>query len=337
MTAGTDRVSLTAALTHTPHLTKSQWRATGLAVRFLIAIRAPVLVMTFASAALGGALAWWHGSADGIGWALCTLGLLLAHASNNLLNDLTDSLLGIDRGDYFRTRYGAHVLEHDLMSARGLLGLTALTGAAALAIGLYLCERVGPAVLWPLAAGALLRVCYTYPLKRLGLGELAVRLVWGPLMTGGAYLVTSHGWHASAAWVGGVAGLAPTAVILGKHLDKREFDAARGIRTLPVRLGAARTRATLVAILALPYACIAWLAARGDLPWSASIVLLALPDTVRAIRAFRRDAPSTRPPDYPANVWPLWYAAHAFAGARAIGILLLAGVAIAAIVHPLPR
>jgi len=326
-------VSWLAAITRTPRLTKPQWRATRPAVRFLIATRTPVLVMTFASAALGGALAWWRGAADGLGWSLAVLGLLLAHATNNLLNDLTDSLIGIDRGDYFRTRYGTHVLEHGLMSVRALGGLTALTGGAALAIGLYLCTRVGPAVLWPLGAGAFFLVCYTYPLKRLGLGEVAVLLVWGPLMTGGAYLVASHACSASAAWVGAVAGLVPTAVIFGKHLDKIEFDAARGIRTLPVRLGARRTRAVLVALLALPYPCIAGLVATGGLPWSASIVLLALPTTVRAIRACRENAPATPPPNYPADVWPLWYSAHAFASARSTGTLLLVGVGIAALVN----
>jgi len=328
-----DAVSWVAALTHTPRLTKPQWRATHPAVRFLIATRTPVLVMTFASTALGGALAWWHGATDGIGWSLAAFGLLLAHATNNLLNDLTDSLMGIDRGDYFRTRYGTHVLEHGLMSVRSLVGLTAVAGAIALAIGLYLCARVGPAVLWPLSAGAFFLVCYTHPLKRLGLGEVAVLLVWGPLMTGGAYLVASHAWSGSAAWIGTVAGFAPTAVIFGKHLDKIEFDAARGIRTLPVRLGAQRTRAVLVAMLLLPYPCVAWLVAHGDLPWSASIVLLALPATARAVRACRRAAPTTPPPNYPADVWPLWYAAHAFASARSTGLLLLAGVGIAALAH----
>ena len=327
MTEGADRVSLVAALTHTPVLTVSQWRETTPLVRYLIAVRAPVLAMTLAAAALGGALAWRHGAIDVVAWAVCTIGLLFAHASNNLLNDLTDSLLGIDRGDYFRTQYGTHVLEHGLMSRAELVGWIAATGAAALVAGLWLIARVGPDVAWLLGAGALLLVLYTYPLKRLGLGEVAVLIVWGPLMVGGSDRIASHAWHAGAVCVGFASGLLPTAVIFGKHLDKLGFDSTRGIGTLPVRLGAARTRVAIVAMSLAPYPAIAALAALGELPWTAAFVLVALPAGLRAIRAFRQEAPRERPLDYPTDVWPLWYSAHAFAHARLFGTALLASFA----------
>jgi 1,4-dihydroxy-2-naphthoate octaprenyltransferase len=324
MTASADRVSLAAALSRTPVLTASQWRRTSPFVRYLIAVRAPVLAMTCAAAALGGASAWWRGRIDAAAWTVCTIGLLLAHAANNLLNDLTDSLRGVDCGDYFRTRYGAHVLEHGLMSRTALTSLTAATGAAALAAGLWLTARSGPDVAWPLGAGAFLLLFYTYPLKQLGLGELAVWLAWGPLMVGGTDLVASHAWHWSAAWLGAAAGLLPTTVIFGKHLDKLHFDAVRGIGTLPVRLGAVRSRQLVVAMSVAPYAAVAALAGTDVLPWTAALVLFALPTGSRAIRAFRREPPPQRPPDYPAEVWPLWYAAYAFAHARRFGALLLA-------------
>ena len=333
MTGGADRVSVVAALTHTPVLTVSQWRETTPLVRYLIAVRAPVLAMTLTAAALGGALAWRHGAIDTAAWAVCTLGLLLAHATNNLLNDLTDSLLGIDRGNYFRTQYGTHVLEHGLMSRAELAGSTAATGAAALAAGLWLVARVGSDVAWLLGAGALLLVLYTYPLKRLGLGELAVLLVWGPLMVGGTDRIASHAWHAGAVWVGVTSGLLPTAVIFGKHLDKLGFDSARGIGTLPVRLGAARTRLAIVAMSLTPYPAIAALAACGELPWTAACVLAALPAGLRAVRAFRQEAPRERSLDYPADVWPLWYSAYAFAHARLFGMMLLSSFVAAWIVR----
>ena len=60
---------------------------------------------------LSEALALLDGAFQFVPWFLCTLGLLLAHATNNLLNDYTDSRRGIDSGNYFRNQYGAHVLE----------------------------------------------------------------------------------------------------------------------------------------------------------------------------------------------------------------------------------
>ncbi len=302
------------------------WRASSFAARWLIASRAPVLVMTFSSAAVGGVLAGLAGPVDGIAWALCVAGLLLAHATNNQLNDFTDSALGIDRGNYFRNRYGAHVLEDGLLSRRQLCVSIALTGAAALAIGAYLSLRIGPAVLWPLGAGAFFLLFYTYPLKRLGFGEIAVLLVWGPLMTGGSYLAATGTWSNWAALIGFVQALPPTTVIFGKHIDKLRFDAAKGIRTMPVRLGAARARAAVIGMLALPYACVPLLVTFGRLPWTALIVFAALPHAIRVSRTFRTESPAACPPGYPADVWPVWYAAHAFAHARVFGLLLLGGL-----------
>ncbi len=298
-------------------------------VRWLIASRAPVLIMTFCSAAVGGMLALLNGPVDPVAWVACLIGLLLAHATNNQLNDFTDSALGIDKGNYFRNRYGAHVLEDGLLTRRQLLVSIAITGIAALLIGVWLTQQIGGAVLWPLAGGALLLLFYTYPLKKLGLGELAVLLVWGPLMTGGSYLAASGTWSAWAASIGAVYALAPTAVIFGKHIDKYAFDREKGVRTLPVRLGAARARQLVIAMLVLPYIAIPALVILARLPTPSLLAMIALPDAIRAIRVYRHAPPDACPQDYPAEAWPLWYSAFAFVHARSFGIYLLAGLIVA--------
>ena len=45
-----------------------------------------------------------------------------------------------------------------------------------------------------LVFGAFFVLFYTFPLKYIGLGEVAVLLVWGPLMVGGAYHVITGRW-----------------------------------------------------------------------------------------------------------------------------------------------
>lgn len=279
-------------------------------------------------------LALLDGPVDAVAWFGCLGGLLLAHAANNQLNDFTDSALGIDKGDYFRNRYGSHVLEDELLTRQQLLVSIAITATAALLIGLWLTLRIGSAVLWPWAGGALLLLFYTYPLKKLGLGEIAVLLVWGPLMTGGSYLAASGAWSPWVAAIGTIYALAPTTVIFGKHIDKRPFDQAKNVRTLPVRLGSERARYTAIAMLVLPYVAMPVLVMLARLPWPSLLATLALPDAMRAIGAFRRTPPDTCPPDYPAAAWPLWYSAFAFVHARNFGLYLLAGLAVAWIVAP---
>jgi 1,4-dihydroxy-2-naphthoate octaprenyltransferase len=322
----TNGVSLLRACTAVPHVSRDAWRASSRAVQWLIASRAPVLVMTFSSAAVGGALALLRGPIDAIAWLWCLVGLLLAHATNNQLNDLIDSMLGIDRGNYFRKRYGAHVLEDGLLSRGLLLASIGITGGFALGIGVWLSTRIGAVVLWPLCAGAFFLIFYTYPLKRLGLGEVAVLLVWGPLMTGGSYLAATGTWSGWAASIGVVQALAPAAVIFGKHIDKLALDAEKRVRTLPVRLGVRRARYAAIAIIAAPYLCVPVLAAFDRLPPTTLLVLFALPNAVRAIRVHLAGPPEACPANYPADVWPLWYSAYAFAYARNFGLLFLTGL-----------
>ena len=69
-------------------------------------------------------------------WFLLALGLIMAHATNNLLNDFTDYSRGVDQDNYYRSQYGPQPLVHGLMTKRELLTYAALTGAIALAAGL---------------------------------------------------------------------------------------------------------------------------------------------------------------------------------------------------------
>ena len=115
-----------------------------------------------------------------------------------------------------------------------------------------------------------MNVAYTAPplrLKKRGLGELDVILVWGPLMIAGTYYsavgrVPWQVWPASIPY-----GLLCTAVLMGKHIDKLPWDQAAGVRTLPVILGEARARivteALMVAFYIAVVACVSPARCRG--------------------------------------------------------------------------
>jgi 1,4-dihydroxy-2-naphthoate octaprenyltransferase len=320
------RISIAQALTAMPRVSTGQWQASSWIARWLISARASVLVMTFSSAAIGGLLALGTDSFDAPAWIACVGGLLLAHAANNQLNDLTDSVQGIDAGNYFRTRYGAHVLEDQLLTRRGLWRYIAATAGAALAIGIWLVDRVGPALITPLILGAVFLVFYTWPLKHWGLGEPSVLIVWGPLMVGGTYLAATGVWSWTAALVGTVFALGPTTVIFGKHIDKIAFDTEKGVRTFPVRIGATAARRWVQAMNVLQYVATFGCVAAGVLPWPVLLVALALPKARQMHRIYRREAPEVCPPDYPKSAWPLWYVACAFDHTRWFGLLFLVGL-----------
>ena len=76
--------------------------------RWLVITRAGMLPMTLTAGALAGLLAVrQHGFAAG--WfALAFIGIVLAHISNNLLNDMFDTDTSLDTGDYPRALFAPH-------------------------------------------------------------------------------------------------------------------------------------------------------------------------------------------------------------------------------------
>ncbi|HVR88782.1 MAG TPA: prenyltransferase [Candidatus Limnocylindria bacterium] len=306
---------------------RAAWQRLDIVSRWLIVARASVLVITFISVAIAGLLAIRAGRFDAPLWVLSALALLLAHATNNLLNDLTDHLKGVDKNNYFRAIYGPHALEHQLLSTRGLLAYAAFSGLIALAIGGYLVSVRGPLALALFAAGAFFVLFYTWPLKYIGLGEVAVLLVWGPLMIGGTYFVVSGVWDWDVALVGLPYALGATTVIFGKHIDKLEDDRARGIHTLPVLIGERAARWTIGAMIVLMYATVVYLVIIGFVSPVVLVVFFALPRARTALDLFSKPRPTERPEHWPAFVWPLYFVRAAFSHNRRFGLLLLVGLA----------
>lgn len=318
-----------------PRVDKSEWDSLDLVSRWLIATRSAVLVMTFNSAAIAGLLAARDGRFDFVLWSLVTVGLLFAHATNNLVNDLTDHWKGVDKDNYFRSQYGPQPLEHGLMTQNEVLTYTAVTGLIALAAGIALVVLRGEATLWLLGSGVFFVLFYTWPLKYIGMGEVAVIVVWGPLMVGGGYYVVTGEINDAVLLASLPVALAATTVLFGKHTDKLEADRAKGIRTMPVLLGERNSRWVTIGMLTLQYLLVIWLVATGALSWLMLAVLGAGNWYWLALRAYSQPRPAAPPAEYPPNIWPLWYAAFAFQHTRRFGMLFLLGLALDAAGHRL--
>jgi 1,4-dihydroxy-2-naphthoate octaprenyltransferase len=321
------------ALTVIPRLEKPEWDGLDVVAKWLISTRAAVLIITVIPCVIAGLLAIRVGRFDPLLWLLVTVGLVMAHATNNLLNDLIDYRMGVDKNNYFRTQYGVQPIESGLMSMRQNLLYAAVTGLAALACGAYLVYVRGGPTIWLLSLGAFLVLFYTWPLKYIGLGEIAVLVVWGPLMIAGGYFVITGEWDWRVVVASLPYGLGATSVIFGKHIDKYEFDKVKHIRTLPVLLGESVSRYTVIAMMLAQYLFVAYLVITGYFSAALLLVLLAAGALVRALRVYSRPRPAARPQNYPAASWPLWFVAFSFVHNRVFGLWFLAGLGADVILH----
>jgi 1,4-dihydroxy-2-naphthoate octaprenyltransferase len=316
------------ALSQMPKLSQPEWQALDPVAKWLIACRASVLFMTFTAAALGGLMAWRAGYFHWDLWLATVLGLMFAHATNNLLNDYTDSRRGIDKDNYYRNQYGVHVLEDGLMSEGQFWRYVGVTAGIALALGGWLVFQRSGFTLDLMLAGAFFVLFYTWPLKYYGLGEPAVLLVWGPLMVGGSYYVLAGNWSWSVTWLSLVFALGPTTVLFGKHTDKLEADRIKGVHTLPVLLGERLSRYCVLAMISAQYLLCILLVVAGSFGWPLLLVLFSLPALPLLFAVYGNPKPSAPPEDYPQGAWPLWFSAYAFRHTRRFTSLFLLGVVI---------
>src|SRR5512138_856605 len=318
------------ALNVIPEVSKEEWDQLDVISRWLISSRAAVLIMTFLSAALAGIFAARDGAFHLGPWLVLAFGLVMAHASNNIFNDFTDYVRGVDKDNYFRTMYGAQPIASGLVTRRQHLTYFAVTALLAFLAGVYLIAINGwDVTIWVLLGlGAFFVLFYTWPLKYVAMGELAVLLVWGPLMIGGGYYVLAHHWNwnvvvASLPYVLGV-----TTVIFGKHIDKLKIDKEKRIFTVPVIIGEKAARYADLAMMILPYPITLYLIATRFFTPVMLIVFLAIPTLLKTYPALLKPKPAERPEGFPDGQggWPLYFAPLGFVNNRSFGLYFLLGL-----------
>ena len=314
------------ALNVIPEVSKDEWDQLDIISKWLISTRAAVLVMTFISAALAGLFALRDGSFNPSSWFALAFGLIMAHASNNILNDFTDYIRGVDKDNYFRNIYGAQPIASGLMTRRQHLTYFAVTGFMALLAGLYLVfiNSHDPFIWTLLGLGIFFVLFYTWPLKYIGMGEIAVLLVWGPLMIGGGYYVLAHNWSWNVVLACLPYALGVTTVIFGKHIDKLTLDKEKGINTLPVVIGEKASRYAVLAMMILPYLLTLYLIAAKFFTPVMLIVFFAVPNFLNIYPIFLKPKPAEKPKGQPG--WPLYFVGYAFFNNRKFGILFMAGL-----------
>ena len=306
--------------------------------KWLVITRAAVFSMTVTSGLIGGLLAIGAARLTGevaVSWgllALAIVGLVVAHAANNMINDYFDLEGGVDTDDYVRALYAPHPILSGWVTKRQLGAAILLANAIDLAILLFLMSQRGPLVAAFALGGLFVSVFYVAPpirLKHIGLGEPGVFLVWGPLMVVGTFFVATGqvpGW----AWIASLPyAILVTTVLFGKHIDKIEADKGKGVRTMPVLLGERRARLVAKALMVAFYPIVIGAALAGWIgPW-VGLVVLGLPKLAATLRTYSSPRPETPPHSYVG--WPLWFVGASFVHTRRAGALLILGLVLNAL------
>jgi 1,4-dihydroxy-2-naphthoate octaprenyltransferase len=312
---------------------KKEWEALDVVSKWLIATRSAVTTVTIYSGIIAGFLAWRDGYFAFLPWLIVTLGLFIAHGTNNLLNDYTDFSRGVDSDNYFRTQYGVHPLVQKFWTKDIQIKWFIVSGVLATLSGIFALfyTDFNPYIIGVFALGAVVLLFYTWPFKYWGIGELSIFLIWGPIMIGSVYVVLALGAGGDISNVFKVAlagvpfGLGVASINIGKHIDKMDDDKKKGVGTFPVRVGQTVARYVNILSIVLAYGVIFYLVATGYFSTLMLIIIFALQRAMYAVAVLSKPRPEGPPKGFEA-FWPTWFSGFCFYHNRMFGGLFILGI-----------
>jgi 1,4-dihydroxy-2-naphthoate octaprenyltransferase len=273
--------------------------------------RPQFLILSIVLAFFGTTVAWYDGSFN-IWYALLAgFGLLLTHASVNILNDYFDFRSGIDQAAK-RTPFsgGSGLLPAGLLTPRQVLWLGIAAFVLAIPIGVFFVIIKGWQLLPLLVVAALFIVLYSPLILKRPWPEWAAGAGLGALPILGMYFVQTGAYTGTA-----LIACIPSAFLVHNLLLLNEFpdvvaDKIAKRQTMPIAVGRKNAAIFYSVVNIAVYAwVIAWVIA-GSLfdtvysmpPWTL-LALLSLPLSIRGIRGtMNNEDPSKLMPGMASNV-----------------------------------
>lgn len=297
--------------------------------KFFLATRVPFLSATVIPVILGAVIARWQGFSA---WWLVVAALLGAsaiHLGLNVANDIFDTASGADDANVNPTPFsgGSRVIQYGLVGTRAMWVLSGSLFAGGIAVGLVLAAARGRTLLWIGAAGIFLAVFYTAPPFRLvyrGLGDLAVALGFGPIVTVGAFYVVAQRVTAEAVYGSVPVAILAMLILYVNQVPDRGADAAAGKKTVAVRFPEKVIVAGYDLFVVVAFSSIAIGVVLGLMPWPTLSAFGAAPLALAVRRGLRQnyDDPYGLMPAMSRNI-----ALHALTGtALIIGYLVAAAL-----------
>jgi len=258
---------------------------TSRAAAWWLAIRPRTLAVAVGPVAVGTAVAFERGVADGRAAAAALVGALLLQIGCNFANDVYDSEKGADT----EARLGPpRAVQQGLLTPSQMKRGMLVAFALAALVGSYLIALAG----WPVAAIGIASIAaawaYTggpFPLGYRGLGDLAVFVFFGLVAVAGSEYVQSLRFSPEALAAAVPVGALATAVLVVNNLRDVDTDLIAGKRTLAVRFGPAAARREYAALVIAPYASLPCYAIAFEQSAWVLLPLATLPIALPLVRA----------------------------------------------------
>lgn len=250
---------------------------------WLQAVRLKFLPQGVFPVVIAGAAAYSVGSFIPLYFVVAFLAAAAVQIGLTMFNDTLDFRYGTDKttiGAKNPFSGGSGVLTSGAVKPQQAMAVIVGLYLFALACGIGLAAASGIGSLYIAALGAFISIAYSAKPLRLayrGLGELAMLIGYGPVLTAWAYYIHASTVTLEVVLAGLIPGLCMWTMILVNEIPDYAEDFAAGKKNLTYRLGPAGSKNLFIASLAAIYIYIAVLVAFGALPQTALLALLGIP------------------------------------------------------------
>jgi 1,4-dihydroxy-2-naphthoate polyprenyltransferase len=244
--------------------------------------------------AVGAALAFAYRGSFSWGWFLAgAAAIYLLEIGKNAINEYIDYLSGVDRfvTPDKRTPFsgGKKTIVDGKLSLKENLVIGIVTILLGCLLGLYIVAAREFAVIWFGLAGVFFALFYSLPPLQFayrGLGEFVVGLTFGPLITGGTFLVQTDTLTPLVVLASLPLGLLIANVLWINQYPDYEADLQGGKRNGVVRLGKQKAGIVFASLFGLAYLTLPVLAlSSSNYLWL--LPLLSFPLALRAVKVAR--------------------------------------------------
>jgi len=181
---------------------------------------------------------------DLLWFLLATVAVILIETGKNTVNEYFDYLSGTDRfvDEEHLTPFsgGRRVLPSGILSGKEVICIGVVTFGLAIAAGLVMAFFKTFLIFWIGIIGIAISICYTLPPFKLcyrGLGELAVGIVYGPLILLGTYTLIAEQYSLQPLLLSLPLGFLISNVLVINEFPDYEADTKAGKKNLVVLLG----------------------------------------------------------------------------------------------------
>jgi 1,4-dihydroxy-2-naphthoate octaprenyltransferase len=233
----------------------------------------------------GTAVAWYDGEFNIVYALLALVGLLLCHASVNILNDYVDYKSGVDLKTT-RTPFsgGSGILPANKLTPKQVLWYGAICLILAVPIGIFFTVVQGWQLLPLLIVAALCIVLYTPVILKTHFPEWSPGLGLGLLPVLGAYFAQTGNYTFSALAAAVPPGFLVLNLLLLNEFPDADADRIATKRTLPITVGKRKAATAYTTFMILTYVWIISMVAVGEMPKIALLALLTFPFAYKAMK-----------------------------------------------------